>query len=633
MVKVVYNDGLYKEGLTMFRSTKRIIVFLSMILMFTLLFSSNKAFAEEDYTDGETDDVSEDTAEEDSEEASDDQDEASKERADLGGYKGLVAHWKFDGDLTDSSKFKNDGVAVGGKSGVTFVDSVVGKGVKLDGKSYIEVKDSDSLDLSKAFTFSFWVYKDDSRKKDEWDGGIPYIIKSPDEWKEIPYGVYEWWRLTPGFTYFDEEYAGDIHSEKQLDIQKWSLISVTYDGKTMKIYRDKELVKSELKDVVLARSFNPLYIGFGHFMNTDNYFKGVLDDMRIYNQALTYSEIEDLYDDAAKGSGKNLVHKPDRLVAYYKFEDNLKDLSLFKNDGAAIKANNFKYIDGMAGKAIKFNGASYIEVKDSDSLDLDQGFTFGMWIYKEKSKNNQPIFSKYGESHNKKEASYSLLYWNESFDSDLTLSDFEEGGDSFQDRMDGGSAASDGRWFYYTATYQGSDDNEEASAKDTGTLKQYINGKLVKSQEFDSSIAHSSGPLWIGGSTNGAYFKGRMDEFRIYNYALTPTQVKELYNMRDRLEVNSVDKKAKFSSLKAKQTIQLEVNLLTHLFTPSGNEATGGKDELKKQEVTSKATFKSNNTKVAAVSEKGVLTTTGNGKAKITVTYGNYSQELSIVVK
>ncbi len=620
----------------MFRRTRKVMVLLSMMMLFSLLFPGVKAFAEEEDMYEETTDVSEDTAWETSEDETGQEDNVAI-RGELGGYQGLVAHWKFDGDLTDSSKFKNNGAAVGGKSGVTFVDSVIGKGVKLDGKSYIEVKDSASLDLKDEFTFSFWVYKDDSRKKDSWDGGIPYIIKNPEEWGEIPYGVYEWWRMTPGFTYYDGEYSGDIHSEKQLDIQKWTLLSVTYDGKTMKIYRDKELVKSELKDVVLARSFNPLYIGFGHFMTTDNYFKGILDDMRIYNQALTYSEIEDLYDEAAKGSGKELIHKPDRLVAYYKFEDNLKDWSAFKNNGAAIKANNFKYVDGMAGKAVKFNGSSYIEIKDSDSLDLNKGFTIGTWIYLEKTKSDtQPVFYKYGESHYKKESSYSLHYWSESGESRLNLSDYEEGGDSFQDvtfYMNDVKEVGNGRWFYYTATYQGSDPYAETPSKDSGTLKQYINGKLVSSEEFDSSIAHSSGPLWIGGSTNGDYFKGRMDELRIYNYALTPAQVKALYNMRDRLEIVSADKKVKLSSLKPKQKVQLEVDLLTHLFTPSANEAMGGNDELKKQRVTSKATFISNNKKVATISGKGVLTTVGKGKATITVTYGSYSQNIQVSVK
>jgi hypothetical protein len=228
------------------------------------------------------------------------------------------------------------------------------------------------------------------RKKDNMEAGVPYIIKNNAEGSDFPYGVYEWYAMTPGITFCDENGSDSINAEKQVDIQKWTLISVTYDGETMKIYNDKELVKSELKSVSLISSSRPLYIGFGNFMTTDNYFKGVLDDMRIYNKDLSYSEIEDLYNEvAAKAPGKDLINKPDKLVAYYKFENNLKDLSGFKNDGTAVKASNFKYVDAIAGKGVKFSGASYIEVKDSDSLDLDKGFTFGTWIYKEKSKNKR----------------------------------------------------------------------------------------------------------------------------------------------------------------------------------------------------------------------------------------------------
>lgn len=641
------HESLYKfdrEGLIMFQKAKRIIaVFLSMALMLTFLISEAvMAYAEEDY-DGdyieETEDASGYTAEEASEEGSEDQNENLK-RGDLGGYKGLVAHWKFDGDLKDSSEFKNDGEAAGGKSGVTFVDAVLGKGVKLDGKSYIEVADSDSLDLQDGFTFSFWVYKDDNRKKERWDGGIPYLMKYEDgsyQNDEHPYGVYEWWEMTPGVTYYTGEESGDVHAEKQLDIQKWTLISATYDGKTMKIYRDKELVKSELKSVTLARSFSPLYIGFAHFQTTDNYFKGILDDMRIYNKALTYGEIEDLYDEAvSEGSGKDLVNKPNRMVAYYKFENDLKDLSVFNNDGVAIKAKNFKYVDGKAGKAIKFGGASYVEIMDSDSLDIDRGFTIGMWINMEKTKSDtQPIFYKYGESNDKKEYSYGLHYWSESGESRLELSDYEDnvssGAQTFYINEKKEAAA--GRWFYYTATYQGSDPYADEQAKDVGMLKQYINGKLVSSEEFDTSIAHSSGPLWIGGSTAGVYFKGIMDEFRIYNYGMTPAQVKELYHMVDRLQVAAADKKVKLSALKPKQTVQLKTDLLKHTYIPSDNIKQDGKDEMKRQDVTKKASYQSSNEKIAKVSDTGKITAVGKGKAVITVTYGNYSQTVSIVVR
>jgi len=609
----------------MLKNKKLIALFVVVTLLFTSVFSTIIAFADDEEQTEQTEQTEETT----SEGILDSQTGGS----DLGGYKGLVAHWKFEGDLKDSAQFKNDGETVGGKTGITYVDSVSGKGVKLDGKSYIKVKDSVSLDLD-VFTFSFWVYKDDMRKKDNMDGGVPYIIKNNEEYGDFPYGVYEWNEMTPGVTFCDEAGADEVNSDKQVDIQKWTMITVTYDGETMKIYNDKEMVKSELKSVSLISSSQPLYIGFGHFMTVDNYFKGVLDDMKIYNTALSYSEIEDIYDAVAtKAPGKYLITKPNKLVAYYKFENNLKDLSGNKNDGLAVKANNFKYVDAIAGKGVKYSGASYIEVKDSDSLDLDRGFTFGTWIYKEKSKDNQPIFSKHGESHYKPNSSYNLLDWIDGTGQRLSVFNFENDGNMNEFDTDDSNDIADGRWFYYTATYNGKEVDDETVNKDSNTVKLYINGELVKTEEFDGDISNSSGPLWIGGTTEGIYFKGIMDEFRIYNYSLTPTQVKTLYNMRDGLEVVSTVKNVDLNSLKPKQNVQLATSLLTHMYTSPNSTLPNGKDELKRLAVTAQAIYKTNNAKVATISKTGKLTAVGKGKAVVTVTYGKYSKDISIVVK
>ncbi len=608
---------------------KLLAVFIVLILLFTSTFSSLLVFAEDDEETDVPEQIEETEVPEQIEETEDDTSNI-RSAASMNGYRGLVAHWKFDGDLKDSTTFKNDGEAVGGKNGVTFVDSVNGKGVKLDGKSYISVKDSASLDLSNEFSFSFWVYKEDMRKKDNMEGGVPYIIKNNEPYEDFPYGVYEWWEMTPGLTFCDEDGARDVHSEKQVDIQKWSFITITYDGSTMKIYIDKELVKSELVSTSLINSSQPLYIGFGHFMTVDNYFKGVLDDMKIYNIALSYAEVEELYDEtASKSPGKELINKPHKLVAYYKFENDLKDLSGNKNDGTAVKANNFKYVDGVAGKAIKFSGASYIEVKDNDSLDLDRGFTFGMWIYKDKSTKNQPIFSKYGESHNKKDCSYSLIDWNDG--QRLSLFNFENDGNYNEFDTELSNDMLDGKWFYYTATYNGKADDENSSS-DANTVKLYINGKLMGTHEFNGDISNSSGPLWIGGTTESIFFKGIMDEFRIYNYALTPTEVETLYKMRDSIEVVSSNKNTSIS-LKAGQNNQLTVNALTHTFSAPSKTLPNGKDDLQKLNVTSKATFKSSNSKVATVNASGKITAVGKGSASITVTYGSLVKSVSVTVK
>jgi len=589
---------------------------LAFILIFTLtstcFFSVITSYA--DY-----DDIYDDYAEEEKvyEEYADDGLDDIESEHRLNGYVGLVAHWKFDGNLKDSSPFGNDGIAIGGKNGVTFVDGVLNSGVKLDGKSYIEVADSDSLDLSNTFTISFWVYKDDMRKKDMMEGGVPYVIKNNDEYLPFPYGVYEWWDLTPGITFSSEDEEDSVHAGKELDIQKWTLITVTYDGKSMKIYLDKQLVKSELKSVTLSSSSQPLYIGFGHFMTYDNFFKGILDDMRIYNKALSYSEIEDLYDEVVseKNPGAKKVDKPKELVAYYKFNGDLKDASAYKNDGIEIGSKGgIKYEYAYAGKCAVFNGASYIEVKDNDSLDLDRGFTISAWLYMEKPKTSQPIIAKYGESHDKRNPSYILQDW---YGRELlTVANFDDEGTAYDFGIDE-AATSYGKWIYYTATYEGAQDGK--TSKDTNVVKIYINGKLVSSQEFDGDISNSSGPLWIGAdANNGTFFKGKMDELRIYNYALTPAEIKKDMDLKDSLTISSST--IKNNTLKLKQTAGVKV---TRLNVNDGKQV----------DVTNNSTIKSSNTKVLTVS-KSTVKAVAKGKANITATHGLISNSLkNIAVK
>lgn len=600
---------------TMLKRKKRIAYLFGSLLFLSIIFAPLPVLADEDQEFEEYDSEAEPELDED----------GSDDASDLGGYKGLVAHWTFDGNLTDSSQFQNNGEAIGGKSGITFVDAVLGKGVRLDGKSYIKINNSDSLRLTDAFTFSFWVYKEDMRKHDTMEGGVPYLIKYNDEYNYFPYGVYEWWEMTPSLTYADDEGEKETNSQKQVDLQKWTLITATYDGETMKIYFDKELIRSELQSVSLIGSSQPLYIGFGHFMTVDNYFKGILDDMKIYNTALSYSEIEELYDNAvANASGRDLINKPEQLVAYYKFEDDLTDLSGFKNNGTAVKASNFKYVPGIAGKGIKFNGASYIEIKDSDSLDLDKSFTIGAWIYKDTPAKDQPLLTKYGASYDKKAYSYQLTCWN-SYAPNLSLAEFSSGGQVTEFAPDSTKDTSDGKWFYYTATYDGEDESD-------GTVKLYINGKLIKTESFHGDISNSTGPLWIGGTTNGLYFKGILDEIRIYNYALSPAAVKKLFTLKDSLEI-VVNKQVSLSSMKPEQNVPLTINLLTHQYSSPTKQLPNGKDEMVKLEVTDKATYKSNNTKVATVSSDGRITAVDQGKSTITVTYGKYSKSITVNVK
>jgi hypothetical protein len=58
------------------------------------------------------------------------------------------------------------------------------------------------------------------------------------------------------------------------------------------------------------------------------------------------------------------------------------------------------------------------------------------------------------------------------------------------------------------------------------TLRLYVNGVQVSSKAKTGNLMKSANPLKIGGdSSYGRYFQGTIDEVRIYNQELLPSEI------------------------------------------------------------------------------------------------------------
>jgi hypothetical protein len=69
-------------------------------------------------------------------------------------------------------------------------------------------------------------------------------------------------------------------------------------------------------------------------------------------------------------------------------------------------------------------------------------------------------------------------------------------------------------WTYLAATYDGT------------TLRIYVNGSLAQSTNVPGTLVTSNGALRIGGnSVWGEYFRGLIDEVRVYNRALSVSEI------------------------------------------------------------------------------------------------------------
>lgn len=72
-------------------------------------------------------------------------------------------------------------------------------------------------------------------------------------------------------------------------------------------------------------------------------------------------------------------------------------------------------------------------------------------------------------------------------------------------------------WTHVAMTYDGT------------RLVLYVNGLQVATNPAGGTIQSTASPLWIGGNTPyGEFFRGVLDDVRVYNRALTPTEIQTI---------------------------------------------------------------------------------------------------------
>jgi hypothetical protein len=203
---------------------------------------------------------------------------------------GLVAYYPFDSDYQDHSGNNNHGTP---KGNMAFVPGKVSQAASFDEQSWIEVPDNDLLDLTNAFTFALWVYKEDNGK-----GGFSVIICKGDTYtidNNAPYALFHTYDgLYPAIRMTKDNIYSDMYfTTRAPDFKKWYHLAVTWDGKTATLYMDGAMKDSRNWEGPLPTSTSKLLIGYDP-TGWAEYFHGFMDEVRIYNISLTPNEIADL---------------------------------------------------------------------------------------------------------------------------------------------------------------------------------------------------------------------------------------------------------------------------------------------------------------------------------------------------
>ena len=199
--------------------------------------------------------------------------------------RGLVAWYTFEegsGDVVlDSSGWGNHGQNVGAK----YVSLGEGKGFALAFESpgnWVDCGDKPSLDLSAAVTVELWMYPQTKMEK----GQVGLAGKNYESYL-VTYTNACWFYISEGRN----------HCRATGPFEGWHHIAATYDGKTLKLYRDGKLEDSrdyghrilQGKNFYLGSPPESPYPGQAHPAQPP--IKFMLDDVRVYDRALSAEEI------------------------------------------------------------------------------------------------------------------------------------------------------------------------------------------------------------------------------------------------------------------------------------------------------------------------------------------------------
>ncbi len=423
---------------------------------------------------------------------------------------GLVSYWGFNGNANDISGNGNNGTV----AGATLTADRFGNAnsaYNFNGtNNYIYNNNPVNLPLGgTSRTVSAWIKTNSTY----WGRMVLNYGGAQSSLCEIGIG-------TNGGTNINTLYG--FGGSVVIASNQWVHVVSTYDAatSTSKLFANGVLITTNTTATITPTTNGALWIGRGLFKaaNDAYYWLGQLDDISIYNRALSTTEVQQLYtgsvtvDSSCPPLSGTLSNG---LVAYYPFCGNANDASGNNNNGTVNGASLTTDRFGNANSAYNFNGTSnYIDLGINSAINSILGdFSISYWIKPESS--GGCVLSSCSTSN--------VNGWR------------------IISRIGGGAVSTD---FLVTPTWQASVTpgnvinysqwNHVLFTRNGTATKIYCNGLLVYTGTFSSANinnpANTITKIGCNFATGlGEFITGKIDDFAIYNRSLTTDEALALY--------------------------------------------------------------------------------------------------------
>ena len=196
-----------------------------------------------------------------------------------------IAKYSLDNNSLDGSQNENHGEIIGGVFPTTDRYSFDNSAMYFrTNQAYINVDDSEELNLLDSYTISVWVkvasFEGNNWKTiiSKWGWGNGYYLGINPTNSKL--------RYTLG--------TNQIELETPIEISKWTNILITHNSTNLKFYLDGILVKEVSIENEMSGTHYPFRIGGQDGFIDGTSFNGAIDDILIYDRVLNSGEINEL---------------------------------------------------------------------------------------------------------------------------------------------------------------------------------------------------------------------------------------------------------------------------------------------------------------------------------------------------
>jgi len=406
--------------------------------------------------------------------------------------RGLVGYWSFDegsgSTAYDASGNGNDGTLIhdpkwtAGKSG---------SALQFDGTDdYVDCGNDESLNITDAITIEAWV-KHNSLK-------YGALVSKGGYGGMNPKGPYSMWSFVDIQKVLFEVGNGTKRNNAarvRYQIGTWEHFVGVYDSPYSLMYKNGVLLSGPHNTGISSLIINVNHLKIG---GQQDFFNGSIDEVRIYNRALSAEEVRYHYNHGGPVASWNF-DEGSGTVAY--------DGTANNNDGTlggGTAAYEPSWVEGKYGGALSFDGVDdYVDCGNDESLNITDAITIEAWV--------KPLYDDFGTIC-KGDAEYCFYFRSTSLTSLVFYAQNEL---KYSKSL---SPSLFNKWGHIAIT-----------AKD-GEQKGYVNGQLIGTETNSITFTPGNNKLEIGSSYYSYRFNGSIDEVRIYNYARTPEQILQDYN-------------------------------------------------------------------------------------------------------